>query len=434
MRVAIAKRSVRETALGVFFLFSFGLLKNFPNMAIFYEGWMVINFIFLLTFYAADRARRGFKITRFEGYILILMLWVPICSAIQSYREFSQPFIYGLLAQRGIFLAASALILLYFLRQRKIELQDIEQALVKLTWACLIIFSLLALLLDPLQFAEHGPGFVVGVNINEAAFKFNATLIVFGLFYYLFKAYWLRSFKLLFLATPFFLYLLFIEGGRSLLVSIIVTLIFFVYRWSSFGRLVKVVPKILVYITVLFIVIASFSQNFLDTLALKYADAFTVVLKGEDTSDVSANARLNETMKITPYIENHWAFGNGHLSQQWEGGYVKYFGRFYPSDIGILGAIFLYGIFGMLLFCIQFIFAINNARHLPKYKIENENLISTTKGFLFFLAINSITTGSFIFSVWIGLQFIVILYWASFNAKVSKSSQVANTFLKVAVK
>ena len=140
-------------------------------------------------------------------------------------------------------------------------------------------------------------------------------------------------------------------------------------EWSAvrlFSRLV-IAQKMLVIVlvpTLAALLLATALLFVFDTgnmihMAGKFTDAFTVVLTGEPSDDASANARLVETASALPYIEKNWLLGNGDISRQWHGGYEGVLGAFfYPSDVGIIGTIYLYGLLGLLLFAIQFVFAI----------------------------------------------------------------------------
>ena len=67
-------------------------------------------------------------------------------------------------------------------------------------------------------------------------------------------------------------------------------------------------------------------------------DSFT----NESSSEPSAAVRFVEYNTAIEYILKNPVFGNGFISNQWKGGYQNIFGYFYPSDIGILGNIFVY--------------------------------------------------------------------------------------------
>jgi len=232
------------------------------------------------------------------------------------------------------------------------------------------------------------------------------------------------------MAMPFLLFLILVEGGRSLLLSVFGSLVFFVYRWSSFGRIIRMTPKLLFVSLLLFAALLLFKQDYLVHLGMKFGDAINVVLTGEKTADASANARIVETLITMPYIAEHWAFGNGDLSNQWKGGFESRFGHFYPSDIGIIGTFFLFGIIGVLLFSIQFMFAVRYANRLPKNGGEHSALVSAAKGFLLYHATHSLVTGKFVHFVEIGLLFIAILYWAALTAKITNAAVSTNSFSK----
>jgi len=146
-------------------------------------------------------------------------------------------------------------------------------------------------------------------------------------------------------------------------------------------------------------------------MAERYDDAFTVVLKGELSRDASANARLLETNIALPYIKGNWLFGNGDLSNQWEGGYKGRLGYFYPSDIGMIGIIFIYGVAGLLFFYAQYIFAIRYGR--AKRKTIYNPLIDASKVYLLYMFIQSFVTGNVASSLSTSLFFIALLYASS---------------------
>jgi len=98
---AILYKSLRAAAFAVFLLLSFSVLEFFPGMAMLKEGWIVVIFITFITIYIGDRVAKGLRTTQFAGYILLLMAWSPISSAIQSRSESCQPLVYGFLAQRN---------------------------------------------------------------------------------------------------------------------------------------------------------------------------------------------------------------------------------------------------------------------------------------------------------------------------------------------
>ena len=410
----IPKSWVRTLFLMLFFVFSFRTFQYFPGGLVIKDMWIVIVFLFLSSTYFMDKLRHGFRVTFLELYIILLILLVPLIAAITANQVFGQPLLYGILAQRNLILAGAVMLLLHFIRRGFFSLRDAERALVWLAWTCLVLFTLVSLTMDPHDFTEFGPG-LVGGHAAEARFKFNTVFIVFGFFYYIFLGFWKKKAMPSFIALLFLLYIVFGEGGRSLLLAIGASYLYFIWRWSSLTKLLIWVPNFFVITLILISILFVVEQDYISHLGNKFMDAFSVVITGEKTSDASANSRIVESLTAWPYIKENWLMGNGDLSNKWQGGYDARFGYFHPTDIGILGVLFLYGLLGLLLFSVQFIFAFRYAKRLPRYGGEHFAFISAIKGFLVYYAIHSLVTGLFVHNVEIGLLFIAILYIASLS-------------------
>jgi len=146
-------------------------------------------------------------------------------------------------------------------------------------------------------------------------------------------------------------------------------------------------------------------------------DAISVVVSSEKSGDASANARIDETKIAWPFIEKNMMFGSGALSNQWENGFFGKLGNFAPSDIGLIGVVFLYGIVGVLIFLYQFVFAWKFINIIPKK--NSSILVESSISFLVFYFIHSLTTGKFIFHSYVSSLFISILYisYKQYNLK-----------------
>lgn len=410
--VRFLKLKFRTGLLCLFFLLSFSSLKYLPGMLITSEIWFVTVFIFLLTLYFPGKLIQGFKFSSLELYGILLLIYVPLISAFMANSEFDQPWIYGILAQRGIVLVGCMMMFLHFYRKQRFSLEDVERALLWLAWFNLILCSVGLLTLDPSHFADM-PTFVTGGEIGESKFKFDITFIVFGFFYYAFSGFWQKSPRHLFLSLLFFGYLVFGSGGRTLLIAVTISYLFFIGRWSSSVKFLVYLSKISMLTALLATIFYATNYEKFNILYEKFNAAFMVALTGEEGEDSSANARIIESAIALPYINKHWALGNGTISNQWNEGYKSLFGYFYPTDIGLLGIIYLYGIVGLILFAYQFRFALRYSKRLPNNGGRRGMLISAIKGFLLFYAIASLVTGQFVGSVEHDLIMIAILYCAA---------------------
>lgn len=393
----VPRRYFRYLFLALFLTLTFGTFRYFPGMALLNELWLVVAFAFLAIPYLYWKARGRWRFTLFELYLLAMMAVIPLLAGVTAWREFGQPTIYGVLAQRRMILGAGALAVIYAFRQNRVALIDIEKTLVILVWSSLLLYQ-----------------FVMVWFARE--FTFDNAFIVFGLYYYAFVGFRQKSKKHYLLALLLLAYLVVGVGGRSLLVSVLAAFLLFVYRWGSPARLVLFTPRLvavgLLFMALLYVTNAEYVALFL----AKLSDAFTVVLTGKESQDVSANARLSEFTLVVPYIQERWLFGNGDISNQWHGGYEGVLGGyFYPSDIGIVGVLYMYGLVGTLLFAVQFLFAWRYAK--PLTGNHHRALVDAIKGFLLYYAIHSLVTGRFAHHAEISFMFIALLWCITFERR-----------------
>jgi hypothetical protein len=150
--------------------------------------------------------------------------------------------------------------------------------------------------------------------------------------------------------------------------------------------------------------------NKISELQTKFIEAMHVVMTGKESSDISANARIFEIALAEPYVNKNTLLGSGLLSNQWQGGFQDRLGYFHPSDIGIYGVIFAYGILGLLLFSFQFYFAWRYSNSSLFKGKQYIHLSDAMIGLLVFHAFYSITTGVFAFSFEQGLMMTAVLY------------------------
>lgn len=398
---------MKITLLSIFLLMLFRNFQYFPGMALVQEFWYGICLIFILLVYPLIKIKARWRFSSFEKYVLLLLCFIPLQSGIAAWLEFSQPVFLGILAQRGVVNLAGVLLAVYALRKKFLTLQDFGRTLIYLAWGTLTLYVLMTLTLDPSTF-DGQPGFVVGDKSTPYSFVFLNFFIVFGLFYYLFLGFRNKLIIAYLKASFFLLYLLVISSGRSMLVAIFATFIFYVIQWGQGARLIRFLPKLVIIITsTLLLAYLINPETFSEKLG-KFSDAFTVAFTGKEVLDVSANARIFEAQIAGLYIVKHPVLGNGTISHQWNGGYKGALGEyFHVSDIGIIGVVYNYGVMGLLLFLYQYKFAVKAA----KETLTNVNnpIIDASKGMILYIALHSLATGIFVNYVEISLMFILLL-------------------------
>jgi hypothetical protein len=132
-----------------------------------------------------------------------------------------------------------------------------------------------------------------------------------------------------------------------------------------------------------------------------------VVLTQEEGDDPSANARISESISILPYIAKNWLLGNGDISNRWNGGYERIIGYFFPADVGIIGAMFIYGLIGNIFCYIQVIFLL---KRTPTITDNNANVIwIAAQGIVVILLLQSLIKGNIVLTPTFTLFFLAIM-------------------------
>jgi len=275
--------------------------------------------------------------------------------------------------------------------------------------------------LKPADFAAYGPGFVTqAVSGQEPGFALVSHFILFGVFYYAVLGMRTRKVRHYWAAAVLFVSTLG-PSGRGLTVCAAATLLFFLYRLRGFRRTFVAAVKFGCIAAVLGGILYAVIPSVLSARIAGFSDAFAVLLTGSTTQDNSANARIFETLTALPYIEEHPLLGNGVVSHQWQGGSEGALGEyFYATDIGVIGVMFSYGAFGMVLYLLQYLFAWSSAKKLPAS--FHSPLLDATKAFVLYSAIYSLMSGMFVWDAEVTLFFIVLLREMAAQTNVASES------------
>jgi hypothetical protein len=392
--------------LAVALLMTFRNFQFFPGMFYVQEFWLVLSLLALVVVYPAWKISKGLQFSSFEIYILTLIVAAVLLPAWGAWREFGQPLVFGVLAQREAAVIVSSLLLVNALRYRLLRPSDIEAALLLAAWGTFFLYAVMRFTLNPANFPSYYPTFVGGDGA-QAFFKLPAIFILYASIYYALLGFRTRR-KKYYLAAA----ILFIPWNgpleRTQTIGFAATLLFFLYRWRPFGQFLKTVGKACCIIIVALGLIYVANPVYLSSTSSKFSDAFNVVLTGSVVNDPSATHRLLETVTALPYIQKHPLIGNGAFSHQWQGGGEDVLGEdFYAGDIGMIGALFTVGVFGTLVFAYQFRFALRAVRNLSER--TPSPLSDAAAGFLLYSAVISATQASFVFNPEVPLLFIAIL-------------------------
>ena len=350
----LIQRFVPASLLVAFIIVEFDFLAKVPIPSIHewsHTAFVAINLVFL-GYYVLYMIRSK-QVSRMFLFILPIVA-LPFITAWQAYENFGQPFIYGVLAERGKFFAISGLMLVHFLERGWWTIELVKKTVV--TGAFLFFAFMLSLYLFVNPELFEGTNFVINSVYRGYRYGMNQAFVVFLFLYALFKALDTRNNRWLFLLVSILFYLFVFHKGRSLLLATVGAAAIFLFRNYSSGAIIKyflgiAVGGIVVLLGSWLVVPEIFKTN-----VLLFASAFNAIFGGE-VVDGSAASRITQVQIAIDGINQHPLMGNGFLSSRWQEGFAGKFGHFYPSDIGWFGVFFLYGGLGWLILMSPFFLA-----------------------------------------------------------------------------
>ena len=384
----------------------FHTFMYFPGFSPIQEGWNLLCLLYLVFVYPWGRAKPGKSINSFDWYMIALIVVDPVLSAINAWREFGQPIMYGLLTERRIALIACVLFFARALRRRSITLREVEKALLILAWGTMILFRIMRTVINPSDYTDY-IGFAHSI-MGEGELSLQVYFAFFGVLYYAFRGFHTGRARDYMLALLLLGGSLSVSGWRQQVLTLLLTFFFFVCRWTNWRRLLVLLPQMLLGLALLVWLLFAMTPETMTEQFGRLQDAFTVVLSGERVEDASATARIGETLFALEGIAKHPIIGNGNLSNQWQGGGQLQQGEhFYWVDVGTIGVLYFLGIFGVILYASQYWFVLGAVKKLPPG--VHTPLMDATKGFVFYSMIYSVTTAFCVADAVITLFFIALL-------------------------
>ena len=426
MKTISIRKSTQIFILAMVFIFSMKFFQSTPFERLFFQLQAVflgLILLFLISYVVSTLIKEK-KFNKVVLYYLLLIAIVPIYGAFVAMQTFGQPFIYGFLSERGWLLFGVGIWFYYVLVTKKISFETMESAFVFMAWASLIIFSLFVLTFDQSQiqsYQDATEGVSSLVNMTEGRglrFKFQTYFITFGVIYYFVKYSFRKNpINLIFLFI-FLGYIIFVVQGRTYMMTLAVTMLLYYWFNYSLSKFTLIIIKLLLFMLAALVVIQTIMPDYLERMGDLFLQMFTV-LTGEESRDASANARIFQSLIVFEYFNAHplsiW-LGTGKVSHQWNDGYDSIFGYFYPSDIGVLGGLFVYGIIGFIfLWLVPFVISM---KIIKKATDKHDIFVTTLKYLLVYALVGSIQ-GSLYFG-YVGYSipmFILLAYLKMWDKK-----------------
>ena len=321
-----------------------------------------ISIVLIYAFAAANIAAPKDRHILFAVY-LVLLLFLIIVSAFMSKLKFDQPVLMGIAARRDVLVS---LIPAYFIvyRQQIYIIDDIIEKFSILLKAYILFSVCVSVIVDPvlvnatLADYEEWRLYLVDYSASLGDYRYKFFLPWAG---YLFTVYYLsgrsKSRFDLVVVWLFIIWLIVFNAGRVALVSMAILGVLTIFQNLKSRRGLGVVAiYILLIPSVIAIGLMFVPQELLSNRIGGFLQAIYAVF-GFNTDliiDVSSKSR---TLQFSSLISNmnffDYVFGFGQLSSQWNGGFQQVFGRFHPADLGLFGAIAVYGVVGIIIILIS---------------------------------------------------------------------------------
>jgi hypothetical protein len=323
--------------------------------------------------------------------LIIFLLILPLFSAVNSYFHFGQPLIYGLATTRNFLLLISGLLFYYLLKHNVITLDHLKNIFLAAAWVTLSLFLYFYFTINPEKYADS---FFIGYNPLKGGyiFKFQIPLLVFALLYYTFSFILKHRVIDLILSLPFYYMMIFIRQDRSIIIMCLLVIAIFFFRKIYVRAMLRYTVMLIITLLFALFIIEITDYRPPQTTLTKFYNLWLTVA-GQETLESATNIRRIQVMRVWPDIVSNIWLGLGDISPQWKGGFARIYGYFYPSDIGLLGVIYLFGILGLLLLMTQYLLGYSISR-----KLKEDNLfIITCCYFLLFSFLDSFTSGQMVF-------------------------------------
>ncbi len=405
---SILKKYLSTPMFVALLLVVFSLLINVPIPFLYtaLNQLALFSFVLFLGFYTMKSL--GKKRASRLLILTLLLLIVPVFGAIQANIYFGQPLIYGLLAERVKLFATAGIVSLVMLENGFLDFKKMEQIVIRMAIVIFFLLFILNVFIPPELFEQYD--FVIKTASKGYRYKLNQSLIVILYFYSLIRYVSEKDKKYLLMVLLILFYLVFLYKARSLTLSLVLASSFYLVQKVKLQSFIYSTIISVTALSILFYIGLILFPNQLNLVGTLFKSALNVFIGGEVT-DSSAMSRISQFEVASTGIANHPIFGNGFLSSQWNNGWEGKYGHFYPSDIGWMGALYLYGIVGTLILCIPYFLSLKYALDLKKRKVEASHFVQGLFYTLLYFFIHSATAGFFVKKLGIIVFIFSLLYY-----------------------
>ena len=308
--------------------------------------------------------------------IIFLSLLLPLYNAVTVHMIFDVKIIKALFNLSSRFYVVMCSLIYYAIRAQKITLKQYVYANLLLCWFCFGLYTFISLTIPPATFMDSLGEGLVGFNPSKGGYiyRFSSVVLIFGMIYYFLDYVMKDNFKSLLLWMVLMAYQVFVDKGRTELVSEVIPMFLFMFLILKWHQIAKKIATILL-LTGIVILIA----YLIDPKIIQFtADMYWMFLKfflGQKTGEGSADLRWTEMGAVYDYFlkhPEHVFFGIGCPKKEILQANV---GMVILGDIGIVGGLLSQGIVGLVFVYSVFLYPIYVWRQVKYFR--NDLLFNT---------------------------------------------------------
>ncbi len=394
-------------------LFSSNILLQFKSVSSSISLVIVAGMPFIIISTGIYFYYKIFKLKQLNPFDVILLLGVlfPLYNAITVHFIFDVKILKALFNLSGRFYVIMVCLIYYAIRSNKITLKQYASANLVLCWFCLALYTYVSLTINPATFKDSVGDGLVGYNPSKGGylFRFSSAFLIYGMIYYFLQFIINNSITSLFAWLILIAYQVFVDKGRTELVSEVIPLflyMFFILKWH------QIIKKLLIILS--FVSLALFIAYLIDPRLLTFtADMYWVLIKflmGNKTGEGSADMRWTEMAAVYNYLMRHPTyifFGIGCPKQeivQLQIGNVVF------GDIGIVGGLLTQGIVGLIFIYSLFLYPVfiwRKVKHFRNDIIFNTGILGCGTAF-----IQSLFSGNIFYSMaGLSISLLIVEYY-----------------------
>lgn len=327
--------------------------------------------IFIIHFRSFPKRIRQF------GIVFTLLLFISIFS---TYIIHDQSIKLGFLANSNNFLIGLVFLMYYVVMKYQLKLNEIKIIIIQSSWVLLFIYILLNTM--DVEFISASGEDTFSVESLRKGF------VTFASFIYLCDFFIKSKTKYLIFSLILFSMNQLGDFQRYIMLIYLICLILLMIQFGKKVVALKITIAILIIVPVLTLFITT--TEFGNMIVQKISD--TMELFDEDKkhfSDSSIEARVWQTEAAFKSIEQYPIFGIGNFHNT-ETKRITGLSYFYISDIGLIGVMFSFGTFGILIFILQIIYLIQEFRTKG---VNGKVQFLYAKYYILFILLHTIITG-----------------------------------------